>query len=116
PRPAIAEMGGKNPVIVSRHADLDRAALGVFRSAFGLQGQKCSATSRIYVEQPVKEKLEQKLVALLEQTVIGDPTKRETYLGPVINAMAAKDYEGFVSELRGAGRILLDGLGLSDGG
>jgi 1-pyrroline-5-carboxylate dehydrogenase len=115
PRPAIAEMGGKNPVIVSRHADLDRAALGVFRSAFGLQGQKCSAASRIYVEKPVKEKLEQKLVALLEQTVIGDPTKRETYLGPVINAKAAKDYEGFVAELKVAGRILFGGRRLTEG-
>ena len=115
PRPAIAEMGGKNPVIVSRHADLDRAALGIFRSAFGLQGQKCSAASRIFVEQPVKAKLEAKLLALLEATVIGDPTKRETYLGPVINEKAVKDYEAFVTELKVAGKILFGGRRLSEG-
>jgi 1-pyrroline-5-carboxylate dehydrogenase len=115
PRPAIAEMGGKNPVIVSRHADLDRAALGIFRSAFGLQGQKCSATSRIFVEQPVKAKLEARLLALLEATVIGDPTKRETYLGPVINEKAVKDYEAFVAELKVAGKILFGGRRLNEG-
>ena len=115
PRPCIAEMGGKNPVIVSKRADLDVAALGIFRSAFGLQGQKCSAASRVYVEHPVKEKLERKLVTLLEKTVVADPTHRETYLGPVINEKAAKDYDGFVHELRDAGKILFGGKRLTDG-
>src|SRR5690606_6000719 len=50
PRPCIAEMGGKNAAIVSDRADLERAAAGIVRSAFGLQGQKCSACSRIYVQ------------------------------------------------------------------
>jgi 1-pyrroline-5-carboxylate dehydrogenase len=108
-------MGGKNPVIVSRHADLDRAALGIYRSAFGLQGQKCSATSRIFVENSVKAKLETKLLALLEGTVIGDPTQRETYLGPVINEKAVKDYEAFVAELKVAGKILFGGRRLTEG-
>ncbi len=115
PRPCIAEMGGKNPVIVSRHADLDRAALGIFRSAFGLQGQKCSAASRIFVEKPVKAALEKKLVTLLEKAVVGDPTRRDTYLGPVINDKAAKDFEGFVGELKGQGRILFGGERMSTG-
>jgi 1-pyrroline-5-carboxylate dehydrogenase len=51
-RPTILELGGKNPAIVSRHADLERAAIGIVRSAFGLQGQKCSACSRVYIEAP----------------------------------------------------------------
>jgi 1-pyrroline-5-carboxylate dehydrogenase len=116
PRPCIAEMGGKNPVIISRKADLDRAAIGVFRSAFGLQGQKCSAASRIFIEKPVKEAFEKKLVALLEKTVVGDPTRRETYLGPVISEKAAKEYEGYVGELKSAGRILFGGRRLTDHG
>ncbi len=90
PRPCIAEMGGKNAVVVSRHADLDRAALGCYRSAFGLQGQKCSATSRIFVEKPVKDAFVKKLLELLERTNIGDPTQRENWLGPVANASGAK--------------------------
>jgi 1-pyrroline-5-carboxylate dehydrogenase len=52
-RPIILELGGKNPAIVSRHADLERAAIGIVRSAFGLQGQKCSACSRVYIEEPL---------------------------------------------------------------
>ncbi|MBI4542221.1 MAG: aldehyde dehydrogenase family protein [Gemmatimonadetes bacterium] len=115
PRPCIAEMGGKNPVLVSRRADLDRAALGCFRSAFGLQGQKCSAASRIYIEKPVKEAFTTRLLALLEQARIGDPTERDAYLGPVINAGAAKDYEAYCEELRRSGRILFGGRRLTAG-
>src|SRR5207253_10459196 len=53
PKPAICEMGGKNPAIVSAKADVDKATEGVMRSAFGFSGQKCSACSRVYVERPV---------------------------------------------------------------
>ena len=60
-------MGGKNATIVSRHSDLERAALGIMRSAFGLSGQKCSACSRVYVERPVAASLRERLVALAEQ-------------------------------------------------
>lgn len=115
PRPCIAEMGGKNPVIISKKADLDRAALGVFRSAFGLQGQKCSAASRVFVDRTVKAKFEAKLKALVEKAVVGDPTKRETYLGPVINEKAARDFETFAGELRTAGTILHGGERLREG-
>ena len=115
PRPCIAEMGGKNPVIVSKRADLDIAALGVYRSAFGLQGQKCSATSRIFVERPAYDAFVTKLRALLEGTAIGDPTSRENWLGPVINDGAARDFEGFCAELKASGTILHGGTRLSAG-
>jgi len=113
PRPCIAEMGGKNPVIVSRHADVARAALGVYRSAFGLQGQKCSAASRIYVERPVADRFRRALLDLLGRTAVGDPTQRENWLGPVINEQAAKDYEAYVDELRAKGTILFGGKRLT---
>ncbi|HXY67827.1 MAG TPA: aldehyde dehydrogenase family protein [Gemmatimonadales bacterium] len=115
PRPCIAEMGGKNATIVSRHADLDQAALGCYRSAFGLQGQKCSATSRIFVERAVKDKLIARLLALLERTNIGDPTVRENWLGPVANAAGARSYENYCAELRQAGTILFGGRRLTQG-
>jgi 1-pyrroline-5-carboxylate dehydrogenase len=115
PRPCIAEMGGKNAVIVSRHADLDIAALGCYRSAFGLQGQKCSAASRIFVEQPVKEAFTKKMLEHLERTNIGDPTLRENWLGPVANAAGAKSYENYCAELRQAGTILFGGRRLTQG-
>jgi 1-pyrroline-5-carboxylate dehydrogenase len=74
PRPCIVEMGGKNATIVSRHADLERAALGIVRSAFGLSGQKCSACSRVYVERPVADALRERLARLAGELSVGDPT------------------------------------------
>lgn len=115
PRPCITEMGGKNATIVSQHADLDEAALGCYRSAFGLQGQKCSATSRIFVERAVKEKFTAKLLALLERTNIGDPTVQANWLGPVANAAGARSYENYCAELRQAGTILFGGRRLTQG-
>ncbi len=115
PRPCIAEMGGKNPAIVSRNADLERAALGIFRSAFGLQGQKCSACSRIYVEAPAQAKLTELLLARIEGLVVGDPTRREVYNGPVINAHAYRQFAKFTTELRRGGTVLSGGKQLRDG-
>ena len=63
PRPCIAEMGGKNAVVVSAQADLDVAAQGIVRSAFGMSGQKCSALSRIYVAEPVADALIERIRA-----------------------------------------------------
>jgi 1-pyrroline-5-carboxylate dehydrogenase len=115
PRPCIAEMGGKNPAIVSRNADLDRAAIGIMRSAFGLQGQKCSACSRIYVEKPVADKFKQKLLEQTHKIAIGDPTIRTNWLGPVANANAYRDYSNFSEELSQGGTILTGGKHLVEG-
>ena len=78
-RPIILELGGKNPAIVSKNADLERAAVGIVRSAFGLQGQKCSAASRVIVEEPVYDDL----VALLIRTLIDDWTKIHAFFGRI---------------------------------
>jgi 1-pyrroline-5-carboxylate dehydrogenase len=112
PRPCIVEMGGKNAAIVSRRADLDRAAIGIMRSAFGLQGQKCSACSRIFVEKQVKEVFVQRLIDLTSKIAIGDPTRRENWMGPVINRKAYDDFRTTVEELGRAGRILVGGTQL----
>jgi 1-pyrroline-5-carboxylate dehydrogenase len=115
PRPAILEMGGKNPSIVSRSADLERAAIGIMRSAFGLQGQKCSANSRIYVERPIYDKFVERLVGLTQKIVMGDPTERTVYLGPVVNASSYKQFQQFSEELSDAGRFLTGGKIRTDG-
>jgi len=115
PRPTILEMGGKNPSIVSRHADLDRAAIGIVRSAFGLQGQKCSANSRIYIERQVYDKLVKKLVDLTRNLAVGDPTDRKVYLGPVVNQTSYKQFKQFTEELSEAGEFLTGGHVLTHG-
>jgi 1-pyrroline-5-carboxylate dehydrogenase len=114
-RPAILEMGGKNPAIVSKNANLDDAALGSVRSAFGLQGQKCSACSRVFVEQPVYEDLVDRMVALTDKLTIGDPTDQKVYMGPVINKNGYADYQRFTDELRRAGEVLTGGKILTEG-
>ena len=114
-RPIVLELGGKNPAIVSRHADLERAATGIVRSAFGLQGQKCSACSRVYIEEPIYDALVSKMVELTNKLTIGDPTDQKIWLGPVINKSVYQDYQTFVKELTEAGTILTGGKILTDG-
>ncbi len=114
-RPIILELGGKNPTIVSRHADLERASTGIVRSAFGLQGQKCSACSRVYVEEPVYDELVERLVGLTNNITIGDPTDHKVWMGPVINKAAGEDYQSFVAELSQSGKILTGGKVITDG-
>ncbi len=87
-KPVLAEMGGKNSTFVAEDADLDVAAAGVMRSAFGLQGQKCSALSKIYVASAVREAFVEKLLAQMATIVIGDPRRADVYMGPVINEKA----------------------------
>ena len=65
-RPTILEMGGKNPTIISRNANIEDAALGSVRSSFGLQGQKCSACSRVFIEEPLYEAVTKRMVELTE--------------------------------------------------
>jgi 1-pyrroline-5-carboxylate dehydrogenase len=114
PRPVIAEMGGKNPTIISRTADLDKATIGVMRSAFGLQGQKCSACSRVYVHQDVRREFERKLLDLTKKINVGDPTQKEKWMGPVINKSVLEDYKTFSAELQEASKVLHGGNVLSD--
>jgi acyl-CoA reductase-like NAD-dependent aldehyde dehydrogenase len=115
PRPCIAEMGGKNAAIISRHADLERAATGIVRSAFGLQGQKCSACSRVYVERPVAEALRTLLVEKTRMISVGDPTLRQHWMGPVINESAYTRYQKCAENLRQHGTIYAGGEALDTG-
>src|SRR5207244_13087840 len=90
PRPLIIEMGGKNPAIIMRSADLDKATDGVMRSAFGAQGQKCSACSRVYVSKTIRDEFVRLLVEKTKSIKIGNPLHRDVYRGPVINEDAVK--------------------------
>ncbi|MFQ5876226.1 MAG: aldehyde dehydrogenase family protein [Acidobacteriota bacterium] len=109
PKPCIAEMGGKNPTIVTARADLDAAAEGVMKSAFGLQGQKCSACSRIYVDRRVAGEFTERLVQRTRAIRIGDPIERENWLGPVINRAAYDKYVRACDTARRDGTILIGG-------
>jgi len=116
PRPIITEMGGKNPAIIMGSADLDEAAEGVMRSAFGFDGQKCSANSRVYVERSVARDFVDRLVEKARGIAVGDPTQRNNWMGPVINQRALETFTKAVEDARaGGGTIEVGGEVLSDG-
>ena len=105
----IVEMGGKNPAIVSKHADIDAAVSGVASAAFGFAGQKCSACSRIYVHESIKEIFVSKLIEKVRGFRIGDPIKKENYIGPLISESAFARYNESIEKARASGRILYGG-------
>ena len=116
PRPCIAEMGGKNPCIVTARANLEHAAAGIARSAYGMGGQKCSALSRVYVDEGVTDALIERLARQMDAIRIGDPCQREHWLGPVVNASAYASYARYVDELaRGGARLVRGGRQLREG-
>ncbi|HCP62689.1 MAG TPA: aldehyde dehydrogenase [Actinobacteria bacterium] len=116
PKPAVCEMGGKNPAIVTASADLDKASEGVMRSAFGFSGQKCSANSRVYVERPVYDEFVQRLVERVGKLKIGNPLEKDTYTGPVINEKAVETFEQAVADVvEGGGKVLAGGSRITEG-
>lgn len=111
-KPVIAEMGGKNPTYVTRNADVERAAQGVVRSAFGLQGQKCSACSVVYVDNVVKDEFIAQVQAFATKLVIGDPRKRETFMGPLYNYAAVERFKTSVAHAKAEGKVHFGGTPL----
>jgi 1-pyrroline-5-carboxylate dehydrogenase len=105
----IAEMGGKDSIVVAADADLDAAAEGVAASAFGFQGQKCSACSRAIVEGAVYDSFVEKLLQRVEKIAVGDPSQPETYMGPVINEGALKSILGYIERGKTEGTLLAGG-------
>jgi 1-pyrroline-5-carboxylate dehydrogenase len=114
-RPCLLELGGKNAAIVMDSADIDAAAEGVMRSAFGLQNQKCSATSRVYVHESVARAFTDALLARTKAISIGDPSKRDVFYGPLINAESVERYERACAQARADGKLLMGGERLTAG-
>lgn len=108
-KPVLAEMGGKNPAYVTKNADLDRAAQGVVRSAFGLQGQKCSACSVVYVDNAVKDEFIERCKVLASKLVVGDPRCKETFIGPLYNSGTVDRFTEAVAQVRAEGKVHFGG-------
>ncbi|HEY4612553.1 MAG TPA: aldehyde dehydrogenase family protein, partial [Bacteroidota bacterium] len=116
PRPVITEMGGKNPAIIMPSANVERAAEGVLRSAFGAQGQKCSACSRVYVARDARRRFVEALVEKTKKITIGNPLEKDVWLGPVINEAALATYQRAIEQVKAdGGRILTGGHRLTGG-
>lgn len=115
PKPTIVEMGGKNAAIVTANADLNKAATGVMRSAFGMGGQKCSACSRVYVDTRVKAEFIDRLVEKTKALKIGNPLERDTFLGPLVHRKAYHDFQNYAAKAQRGGSIILGGHVLTEG-
>ena len=115
PKPIITEMGGKNATIITAKADLDKAAEGVARAAFGYSGQKCSACSRVLVHGSVKNEFVKKLVAFTQNLKVGDPLLRDTFMGPVVNEAAYEKYQKVAEAARKDGKVLAGGNARKEG-
>src|SRR6266487_3081483 len=94
-RHVIAEMGGKNPAIVTENADINKAVEGIFKAAFGYSGQKCSACSRVYIQKSIKNKFVERLVERTKNLSVGNPLESNTFIGPLINSKAYKNYQKY---------------------
>jgi RHH-type proline utilization regulon transcriptional repressor/proline dehydrogenase/delta 1-pyrroline-5-carboxylate dehydrogenase len=97
----VCEMGGKNAIIVDTDADLDEAVPGILASAFGYQGQKCSAASRLIVLNPVYDRLLERLVDGAASLRIGSPENPANIVGPVIDKEAFDRIKAVIEAVRG---------------
>ena len=112
----VAEMGGKDSIVVAADADLDAAVEGVTVSAFGFQGQKCSACSRAIVDERVYDAFVEKLRRRVGTITVGDPSDPANFMGPVVNEGALKSIEGYIERGLTEGRLVAGGKRVGDNG
>jgi 1-pyrroline-5-carboxylate dehydrogenase len=114
-RPVLCEMGGKNPAMVAASADLAVAASGVARSAFGLSGQKCSASSKAYVARAILDDFVAVLLDTAGKLQVGDPRRQDVFMGPVIDAAALDRFKAAARDAGNDGSVILGGEQLTGG-
>lgn len=112
----VAEMGGKDSIIVCADADLDAAVESVAVSAFGFGGQKCSACSRAIVEEPIYDEFVARLERRVAQITVGDPENPENYMGPVVNEAALRSIMRYIEKGQSEGRLLSGGKRIGENG
>jgi 1-pyrroline-5-carboxylate dehydrogenase len=112
----VAEMGGKDSIVVAADADVDAAVEGVAVSAFGFQGQKCSACSRAIVEEPIYDEFVEKLRNRVAKIAVGDPSDPKNYMGPVVNENALKSISAYIEKGQKEGRLVAGGKRVGDKG
>jgi 1-pyrroline-5-carboxylate dehydrogenase len=105
----VAEMGGKDSIIVASDADVDAAVEGVAVSAFGFQGQKCSACSRAIVDASIYDEFVEKLKHRVAKISVGDPSDKSNWMGPVVNERALKTIQKYIEIGKKEGRLIAGG-------
>jgi 1-pyrroline-5-carboxylate dehydrogenase len=108
----VAEMGGKDAIVVADDADIDSAASGVVAAAFGFQGQKCSACSRLIVDEKVHDELVAKIADLTNKLTVGEPQKGDTSVAAVINKRSFDKTLGYIQKgIEEGGKVVVGGKG-----
>jgi 1-pyrroline-5-carboxylate dehydrogenase len=115
-RPVVAEMGGKNPAIITGAGDLDVAARAVALSAFGGTGQKCNGCSRAVVTADVHDEFVERIAAIAGELKVGDPADRTVFTGPLSSAAAVERFERSIASARERGRVVAGGTRPHDAG
>jgi len=110
----VAEMGGKDSIVVAADADVDAAVEGVAVSAFGFQGQKCSACSRAIVDEKIYDEFLEKLKNRVGKITVGDPSDPKNYMGPVVNEGALRSISAYIEKGLKEGRLVAGGKRLGD--
>ena len=105
----VAEMGGKDAIIVDSETDVDQAVLGVLNSAFGYQGQKCSACSRAIVDDAIYDEFLARLKSKAEALTVGPSDEFQNYMGPVINERARQSILSYIETGKKEGRLITGG-------
>jgi RHH-type proline utilization regulon transcriptional repressor/proline dehydrogenase/delta 1-pyrroline-5-carboxylate dehydrogenase len=111
----VCEMGGKNAIVVDADADLDEAVMHILESAFGYQGQKCSAASRIILAEEIHDLLLERLVEAVRSLKIGPPENPRNFIGPVIDAAAQAKISGYIALGKREGICFLEREALAEG-
>jgi 1-pyrroline-5-carboxylate dehydrogenase len=112
----VLEMGGKDAIVVDQGVNVEDAATGIVASAFGFQGQKCSACSRAIVHESLYDKLVESIREKTEKLNVGDPTAPDTNMGPVVSESAYKKILEYIEIGKKEGRLVTGGKGLSSEG
>lgn len=105
----IAEMGGKDAIVIDKDIDTDFAAGEIVKSAFGFSGQKCSACSRAIIHQDVYDEVVKKIIEKTKKLTIGAPNDYSNYMGPVIDEKAFKRLNSYIEIAKGEGKIVAGG-------
>lgn len=113
-KPYISEMGGKNPVIVTKNADLEKAAEGIVRASFGYGGQKCSACSRVYAQKEIFDTLTRIISEKTKNIKVGLPWQRDVFLGPLIDSESIEKFKQAIDTAKQSGKIIVGGNVLSN--
>jgi len=113
----VAEMGGKDSIVVDETADFNAAVSGVIASAFGFQGQKCSACSRAIVVEKIYDRFVEALSAKAEPLTVGVAEDPANYMGPVVNERSQQSILAYIQKaVSEGGRIVAGGTAAGEGG